>query len=85
MAIATVTSSNLKQWTLQSQVLAEHSLGNILLLDHGLDSSSSVSQVFGINTLERGIALSLGLSDSISVSFSVLVVVGMVLALCHFS
>ena len=48
-----------------------------------LDSSSPVSEELGVNTLESGIALSLGLSDSVSVSFSVLVVVGVVLALCH--
>ena len=58
---------------------------SLSLLDHGLDGSSSVSEVLGIDTLERSVALSLGLSDSISVSFSVLVVVGVVLALCHFS
>ena len=62
-----------------------YSLASLLLLDSGLDSSSSVSEVLGVDTLEGGIALSLGLGDSISVSFSVLVVVGVVLALCHFS
>ena len=50
-----------------------------------LNSSSSVAEILGINTLERGVPLSLGLRDSISVSFSVLIVVRVVLALCHFS
>ena len=50
-----------------------------------LNGSSPVSEELGVDTLERGVSLSLGLSDSISVSFSVLVVVRMVLALCHFS
>ena len=62
-----------------------YSLASLFLLNGGLDSSSSVSEVLGINALKGSVALSLGLSDSISVSFSVLVVVGVVLALCHFS
>ena len=60
------------------------SLATLSLLDHSLNSSSPVSEELGINTLESGIALSLRLSDSVSMSFSVLVVVGVVLALCHF-
>ena len=60
------------------------SLG-LSLLDHGLNSSSPVSEELGINSGEGGISLSPRLCDSISVSFSVLVMVGVVLALCHFS
>ncbi len=65
--------------------ITECSLARSSLLDHSLNSSSSVSEELGIDTLERGVSLSSGLGDSISVSFSVLVVVGVVLALCHFS
>ena len=59
------------------------SLASSSLLDHVLDGSTSVSEELRINTLEGSVSLSLGLLDSISVSLSVLVVVGMVLTLCH--
>lgn len=80
-----VAPYHLMQFVLQQCKAATYSLASLFLLDGGLDSSSSVSEVLGINALKGSIALSLGLGDSISVSFSVLVVVGVVLALCHFS
>ena len=61
------------------------SLSNLSLLDHVLNSSSPVSEELGVDSLEGGVSLPGLLGDSISVSFSVLVMVGVVLALCHFS
>lgn len=43
-----------------------------------------VSSELGINTLQRRILVGLGLSDTVSVSLRVLVVVGVVLGLRHF-
>lgn len=43
-----------------------------------------VSSELGINTLQRRILEGLGLSDTVSVSLGVLVVVGVVLGLRHF-
>jgi len=48
-----------------------------------LDSSSSVSQELSIDSLQRTVLLSLGLLDTISVMFMVLVVVSMILGLGH--
>ena len=53
------------------------------LLNHMFNGSTSVSKELGINSLEGSVSLSLGSLDTISVCLSVLIMVGMVLALCH--
>ena len=79
-----MTSANISLPHVGEASASSHSLG-LSLLDHGLNSSSPVSEELGVDASEGGVSLSPGLGDSISVSFSVLVMVGVVLALCHFS
>jgi hypothetical protein len=57
--------------------------GGSSLLNHMFNGSTSVSKELGVYTLERSVSLSFGSLDTISVCLSVLIVVGMVLALCH--
>ena len=50
-----------------------------------LDGSTSVSQEFGVDSLQRAVSLSLGLVNTVAVSLPVLVVGRMVLGLSHFN
>lgn len=59
-------------------------LDSLSLINHALDCSTSVSQELSIDSLERSVSLSGLLADAVSVCLPVLVVIGMILALCHF-
>ena len=60
-------------------------LSNSLFLvgEHSLDRSLSVSKELGINALQGGVSLSLGLVNSVAVGLLVLVVGSVVLGLSH--